>query len=141
MANIGIGDAMKVKSNIGKYIDESPYKREYIQKHFNKSRNTIYNWCVGNSYPSVPELFELAKLLNRWVDDLYEEVKEKKDLCKTNLEELDYSPRVYNLLKRNGINSVNDLLNFDLERIQSLGPKAKNEIESKLSKIRKEFED
>ncbi|WP_335483363.1 helix-turn-helix transcriptional regulator [Bacillus sp. JJ1773] len=66
---------MKVKSNIGKLIDESPYKREYIRKHFNKSRNTISNWCTGKSYPSVPELFELAALLKLKVDDLYEQVE------------------------------------------------------------------
>jgi transcriptional regulator with XRE-family HTH domain len=67
---------MEVKSKIGKLIDNSPYKREYIRKRFNKSRNTISNWCTGNSYPSVPELFELADLLGVKVDDLYERIEE-----------------------------------------------------------------
>jgi transcriptional regulator with XRE-family HTH domain len=65
---------MEVKSKIGKIIDESPYKREYIRKRFEKSRNTISNWCTGKSYPSVPELFELAALLGVKVDDLYEPI-------------------------------------------------------------------
>lgn len=63
---------MNIKSKIGVIIDESPYKREYIRKHFNKSRNTISNWCTGRSYPTVPELFELAALLDKKVDELYE---------------------------------------------------------------------
>jgi len=59
-------------SKIGKAIDESPYKREYIRKEFKKSRNTISNWCTGKSYPSVPELFKLAALLEKKIEDLYE---------------------------------------------------------------------
>lgn len=63
---------MNLKSNIGKIIDDSPYKRDYIRKHFNKSRNTISSWCTGKSFPSVPEIFELANLLGVKVDQLYE---------------------------------------------------------------------
>jgi transcriptional regulator with XRE-family HTH domain len=67
---------MTVISKIGKIIDESPYKREYIRKKFDKSRNTISNWCTGKSYPTVPELFDLADLLGVKVDDLYERITE-----------------------------------------------------------------
>lgn len=74
-----MGDDMRVKSKIGKVINDSPYKREYIKKHFDKSRNTISNWCTGKSYPTVPELFELAALLGVKVDDLYEEEKNIKE--------------------------------------------------------------
>ncbi|MEH7391287.1 helix-turn-helix transcriptional regulator [Bacillus sp. JJ1474] len=69
---------MKIKSNIGWLIDKSPYNREYIRQHFNKSRNTISNWCTGKSYPSVSELFALAVLLNVKVDDLYEIIDNDK---------------------------------------------------------------
>ncbi|MEK3887436.1 helix-turn-helix transcriptional regulator [Bacillus sp. FSL K6-3431] len=62
---------MELKSNIGKLLDESPFKREYIMKRFDKHRNTVSNWCTGKSYPSVPEMFELAELLGCKVDDLY----------------------------------------------------------------------
>ena len=58
-------------SLIGKYIDKSEYTRQELSKRFNVHRNTISNWCTGKSYPSVPQLFELAKLLNVKVDDLY----------------------------------------------------------------------
>ncbi|WP_019243629.1 helix-turn-helix transcriptional regulator [Bacillus sp. AP8] len=61
-----------MKSNIGRIIDESPYKREYIMKEFNRSRNTISAWCTGKSYPNAREMFKLAKLLGVKVDDLYD---------------------------------------------------------------------
>lgn len=70
---------VKVKSNIGKLIDESPYKREYIRQHFNKSRNTISSWCTGKNYPSVPELFELARMLNVRVDQMYDLIQNEND--------------------------------------------------------------
>lgn len=63
---------MMLKSKIGKAIDESPYKREYIRQIFNKSPNTISNWCTGRGYPTVPDLFKLADILGKKVDDLYE---------------------------------------------------------------------
>ncbi|WP_431798935.1 helix-turn-helix transcriptional regulator [Halobacillus andaensis] len=60
-----------IKSNIGKLIDQSPYKRDYIMKEMNVSRNTLSNWCTGKTHPKAPELFKLAKLLSVKVDDLY----------------------------------------------------------------------
>lgn len=71
---------MKIKSNIGKRIDSSKYDRLFLKNHFKKSRNTISNWCSGNSFPSVPELFELADLLECKVDDLYEVLMEGNEM-------------------------------------------------------------
>jgi transcriptional regulator with XRE-family HTH domain len=68
----------KLKSNIGKLINESPYKREYIRKRYGKSANTISNWCTGKSYPSHAEMWDLAELLGVKVDDLYDWVEDKK---------------------------------------------------------------
>lgn len=128
---------MEVKSNIGKLIDQSRYNREYIQKHFGKSRNTISNWCTGKSYPSVPELFELAKLLGCWVDDMYEEEKESSNPLDEDIYELDLSQRVYNALKRHQINTIRELLNCDdLSKVKKLGKKGIEEIETKIKEIR-----
>ncbi|MGM9987169.1 MAG: helix-turn-helix transcriptional regulator [Bacillaceae bacterium] len=69
---------MKLKSNIGILIDQSRYKREYIRSHFGKSRNTISNWCTGKSYPSIPECFLLAEILECNIGDLYEVIREEK---------------------------------------------------------------
>lgn len=66
-----------MKSNIGNIIDRSKYNREEIMKHFNKSRNTISAWCTGKSFPNTRELFQLAKLLDVKVDDLYDMEEEK----------------------------------------------------------------
>jgi transcriptional regulator with XRE-family HTH domain len=129
---------MEIKSNIGKLIDRSPFNREYIQKHFGKSRNTISNWCTGKSYPSVPQLFELAKLLGCWVDDLYEEIKEQADPLDEDIYELELSQRVYNAIKRNRINTIRELINLDLQWIK-LGPKALEEIENKLNKYKEKI--
>ncbi|MEH6941543.1 helix-turn-helix transcriptional regulator [Bacillus sp. JJ722] len=64
---------MRLKSNISKLINESKYKREYIRSYMGvSSLNTISNWCTGKSYPSIPDSFKLAKLLEVKVDDLYE---------------------------------------------------------------------
>lgn len=68
---------LQIKSNIGKLIDQSPYKREYVRRYFNKSRNTISNWCTGKSYPTVLELFLLAELLKCSTDDMYEVLLEE----------------------------------------------------------------
>lgn len=108
---------MQLKSNIGKKIDESPYKRQDIKEHFKKSRNTISNWCTGNSYPTVPELFELAHLLNSTVDDLYEVIKEGENMDKTiykidqlkSMEELDFNKKEALL--------VNGVSLFDIDSI------------------------
>lgn len=61
-----------MKSNIGKLLKESKFKREYIQKELGVSRNTLSNWSLGKTHPSAMQLFKLAKLLEVRVDDLYE---------------------------------------------------------------------
>jgi transcriptional regulator with XRE-family HTH domain len=68
----------KLKSNIGLLIDKSPYNREYLRKRYNKSANTISNWCTGKSYPSAMEMYDLADLFEVLVDDLYEVVNEEE---------------------------------------------------------------
>lgn len=67
-----IGEIKKLKSNIGKLIDQSPYKRGFFQKRYKKTPNTISNWCTGKSFPSATELFDLAEILDCKVEDLYE---------------------------------------------------------------------
>ena len=62
---------MRIKNNLSKLIEESPYKREYVRKYVNVSRNTLTNWCTGKTYPSVPQLLKLAKLLNVKVEEIY----------------------------------------------------------------------
>lgn len=66
----------KLKSNIGELIDQSPYKREFFRKRYNKTPNTISNWCTGKSQPTATELFDLAFILGVTVDELYDFAEE-----------------------------------------------------------------
>lgn len=47
-------------------------------REFNRGRNTVSNWCTGRSYPSVPDLWRLAKLLGVDVGELYAVENEEK---------------------------------------------------------------
>jgi transcriptional regulator with XRE-family HTH domain len=66
----------KLKSNIGWLIEKSNYSRLDIMQIFSKSRNTVSNWCTGKSYPSAPEMYYLAELLECEVGDLYKVIEE-----------------------------------------------------------------
>jgi transcriptional regulator with XRE-family HTH domain len=70
-----IGEVKRLKSNIGKLIDLSPYKRVFFQRRYNKTANTISNWCTGKSYPSAIEIFDLAEILDCSVEELYERIE------------------------------------------------------------------
>ena len=56
---------------IGAYIKQSEYNRIEICEMFGISQNTLSNWCTGKTFPSIPQLLKLAKLLNVTLDDLY----------------------------------------------------------------------
>ncbi|MEK5173256.1 helix-turn-helix transcriptional regulator [Heyndrickxia sp. FSL W8-0496] len=56
---------------LGAWIKQSKYSRPEICKMFGISQNTLSNWCTGKTYPSIPQLLKLCKLLNVKVEDLY----------------------------------------------------------------------
>lgn len=60
-----------LKSNIGILLKNSPLKREFIMKQLNVSANTLSNWSTGKRRPSIESAFELARLLDCKVDDLF----------------------------------------------------------------------
>jgi putative transcriptional regulator len=68
-----ISKVMKMMiSLIGYWIKKSPLSRPEICKIFGVSNNTLSNWCTGKTFPTIPQAFKLAELLNVKVDDLYE---------------------------------------------------------------------
>lgn len=67
----------KLRSNIGWLIAKSNHNRKYFSERYNKTQNTISNWCTGKSYPTVTELFDLAEMLDVKVDELYERVEDE----------------------------------------------------------------
>jgi DNA-binding XRE family transcriptional regulator len=64
-----------LRSRIGELVRVSKYRREYIIKELEITQNTLSNWCVGKTYPTMDKAFLLADLLEVKVDDLYERKK------------------------------------------------------------------
>lgn len=64
-----------LKSNIGKLIDDSPFKNEYVKNYMGVSRNSLSNWRTGKVIISMEKGFLLSRLLECKVDDLYEVIE------------------------------------------------------------------
>jgi putative transcriptional regulator len=65
------------KSNIGKLLRISKYRREYILKELGISKNTLSNWCSGHTYPTIDKAYRLSELLEVDINELYEYKKEE----------------------------------------------------------------
>lgn len=63
-------------SRIGELIRVSKYRREYIIKKLEITQNTLSNWCVGKTYPTIDKAYILADLLEVDVNELYERKKD-----------------------------------------------------------------
>ncbi|WP_349730086.1 helix-turn-helix transcriptional regulator [Peribacillus frigoritolerans] len=61
-----------VISKIGILLRNSKYKREFIQKELGITANTLSNWSTGKTYPTIDKAYELAKLLDVNITDLYQ---------------------------------------------------------------------
>lgn len=72
-------------------------------------------YCIGtiNGLEYLTTLINRYNLVTDW-DLNYEPYKERKDIP---IENLDLSVRSYNILKRNGVNIVGDILKFTVEEI------------------------
>ncbi len=82
-----------------------------------------------------PEEIELEEELMAEKDQ--EKSEEDKILSKT-IEEMDFSVRSYNCLKKSGINNLGDLLKYspdEIMQIKNLGKKSLTEINEKLNKL------
>ncbi|HFJ9381264.1 helix-turn-helix transcriptional regulator [Bacillus paranthracis] len=60
-----------LKSNIGELLKSSGLKGKWVAQQLNISQNQMSNYVTGKSYPPVDKAFELAKIFNCRVDDLY----------------------------------------------------------------------
>ena len=58
-------------SLIGSYIKQSQYDRKYICEYFGISQNTLSNWCTAKTFPTIPQLLQLANLLGVHYGDFY----------------------------------------------------------------------
>lgn len=81
-----------------------------------------------------PEDIELTSEL---VSEEEKEKSEKEKILNKTIEELDFSVRSYNCLKKSSINSLKDLIKYSPEeiiKIKNLGKKSLDEIKEKISK-------
>ena len=86
-----------------------------------------------NLIASYTEVFRLDKFT---VDKLFKELHELNEQeieqdNSTSLEDLDFSVRTYNCLKRYGVNTLNQLKDMsfnELNKVRNLGDKGKREI-------------
>lgn len=62
---------MKLKSNIGYWIEKRGYKKTWVAKQIEVSNVVLSRWINDVSMPSVIKLFELAELLDCEPGDLY----------------------------------------------------------------------
>ncbi|MCJ7840489.1 helix-turn-helix domain-containing protein [Lederbergia sp. NSJ-179] len=65
-----------LKSRIGSLLRTSKYRREYIQSVLGVSANTLSNWSVGKTYPTMDKAYKLADLLEVDIGELYERSKD-----------------------------------------------------------------
>ena len=61
-----------INSKIGLLLRVSKYRREYIIKELGITSNTLSNWATNKTYPTIDKAYELAKLLEVDITDLYE---------------------------------------------------------------------
>ncbi|MBT2701076.1 DNA-directed RNA polymerase subunit alpha [Bacillus sp. ISL-40] len=109
-------------------------------------------WTDGSLGPSEA-ICESAKMFNEHLSILVglnpesqdipimeeqEEVSNEKEILKLTIEDLDFSVRSFNSLKRSGINTIQDLANKseeDIRKLRNLGQKSLKEILDKLESL------
>ncbi|MGG3799005.1 XRE family transcriptional regulator [Metabacillus fastidiosus] len=69
---------MELKSNIGDLIKKSGLRDDVIREVLEVKQPQLRKIKLGESFPTVPKMFKLAKVLNCRVDDMYEIVEEEK---------------------------------------------------------------
>ena len=81
---------------------------------------------------------DLEEEVEEEVEVIDEEEEERNELLDTAIEDMDFSVRTYNCLKRASINTIGDLTMRsmdDLLKVRNLGRKSLDEIDSKLAEI------
>ena len=113
---------------------------------------TLEVWTNG-TMTSVDAISLAAKIMSEHLNlfvDLSESVKQveimmdkeedqTKKILETTIEELDFSVRSYNCLKRAGINTVKDLITKseeDMMKVRNLGKKSLDEVKAKLKDLK-----
>lgn len=72
---------MKIKSNLGKILEERGLKLKWVSEQIGATQSQLTNWCknengFAKSTPNIFYILRLQKLLNIGVDEMFEECKE-----------------------------------------------------------------
>jgi DNA-directed RNA polymerase alpha subunit len=127
-------------NRIDYWINEGDFKLEEIAEKMSIDLQVILDWINNRSQPDLIQAAILSKIINIPIDFLVIDNKElKKDPLDEDIYSLDLSVRVHNLLKRKRINTIGELLDFDLTNIGGLGPKSIEEIRFKLDSFKREL--
>ncbi|AZJ21530.1 XRE family transcriptional regulator [Bacillus wiedmannii bv. thuringiensis] len=63
---------IKLKSKIGDWVEKSGYRKDFIANKLGITVKQLNNYITGTSFPNVHRLYQLARIFNCRVDDLYE---------------------------------------------------------------------
>ena len=99
----------------------------------------LYADCGMNRNPTSEELSEIAKTMSIMSQ---KELSLKDKLLETPIEELEFSVRSYNCLKRAGIHTVADVVSKteqDMMKVRNLGKKSLDEVVKKIQDLGLEF--
>ncbi|MED4206611.1 DNA-directed RNA polymerase subunit alpha C-terminal domain-containing protein [Neobacillus mesonae] len=120
------------------WMEKRGKKSKYLAQLCGVSETTFSSWRKNKTQPELEPASIIAKALDITVDQLIygEDEVPATDPLQEDIYYLDFSKRVYNALKWNDINTVEDLLNYDGRKIKKLGPKSMKEIEDKIRELK-----
>ncbi len=121
-------------SNCDKLILEIFTKKSILpDEALSRSANILIKYLKILTKFSPEDIESIGELIS---EEEREKSKKEKILNKT-IEELDFSVRSYNCLKKSGVNTLRDLINYSPEeviKIKNLGKKSLDEIKEKINK-------
>lgn len=121
-------------SNYDKLILEIFTKKSILpDEALSKSANILIKYLKILTKFSPEDIESIGEL----VSEEEREKSEKEKILNKTIEELDFSVRSYNCLKKSGINTLRDLINYSPEeviKIKNLGKKSLDEIKEKMNK-------
>lgn len=112
------------------FVDETGFENSDIGFECKSNLLSFYNIEGLKEGITATEVFALSKILLQMAEEMSEKIGGKK-LENPQIEDMEFSIRVFNSLKRAGINSKEELQNLttqDLEKIRNLGERGKQEI-------------
>jgi len=98
-----------------------------------KSANILIKYLKVLTKFSPEDIESMGELIS----EEEREKSEKEKILNKTIEELDFSVRSYNCLKKSGINTLRDVINYSPEeviKIKNLGKKSLDEIKEKMNK-------